>query len=38
MPNDNYTPRFTAPNTAAVLRALPETDGTYREVVRQVKE
>ena len=38
MANDNYTPRFTAPNIAAVLRALPETDGTYHDVIRQVSE
>ena len=38
MANDNYTPRFTAPNIAAVLRAIPETDGTYQDVIRQVSE
>ena len=38
MANDNYTPRFTAPNIAAVLRALPDTDGTYHDVIRQVSE
>ena len=38
MTNSNYTPRFIAPNIAAVLRALPETDGTYHDVIRQVSE
>lgn len=38
MANDNYSTRFTAPNIAAVLRALPETDGTYHDVIRQVSE
>ena len=38
MPNDNNTARFTAPNIAAVLRALPDTDGTYHAVIRQVSE
>ena len=38
MVNDNYTPRFTAPNIAAVLRALPDTDGTYHNVIRQISE
>ena len=30
--------RFTAPNIAAVMRALPDTDGTYHDVIRQVSE
>ncbi len=38
MANDNKTARFTAPNIAAVLRALPDTDGTYHDVIRQVSE
>ena len=29
---------FTAENIVAVLRALPETDGTYAEVVKQARE
>ena len=38
MTNSNNTVRFTAPNIAAVLSALPETDGTYHDVIRQVSE
>ncbi len=38
MTNFNNTAQFTAPNIAAVLRALPDTDGTYNDVVRQVRE
>ena len=38
MTNGNNTARFTAPNIAAVLRALPDTDGTYHDVIRQVSE
>ena len=38
MANDNNTARFTGPNIAAVLRALPDTDGTYHDVIRQVSE
>ena len=37
----NHTSRvglFTAENIATVLRALPETNGTYREVVRRASE
>ena len=30
--------RFTARSIAAVLRALPETEGSYQEVVRQASE
>ena len=29
---------FTAENLAAVLRALPETDGTYAEVVKRARD
>ena len=29
---------FTAENIAAVLRALPETDGTYQQVMEQARE
>ena len=29
---------FTAENIAAVLRALPETDGTYQQVIEQTQE
>ena len=29
---------FTAENIAAVLRALPETDGTCEEVIKQARE
>ncbi len=38
MTNFNNTPQFTAPNIAAVLRALPDTDGTYHDVVRHASE
>ena len=38
MTNSNNTARFTGPNIAAVLRALPDSDGTYHDVIRQVSE
>ena len=38
MTNSENTPRFTAQTIAAVLRALPDTDGTYHDVIRQVSE
>ena len=38
MTNSENTPRFTAQTIAAVLRALPDTDGTYHDVIRQVNE
>ena len=36
--NTNGVGHFTAENIAAVLRALPETDGTYKQVVEQARE
>ena len=38
MANGSNTARFTAPNIAAVLKALLDTDGTYHDVIRQVSE
>ena len=36
--NANGVGHFTAENIVAVLRALPETDGTYAEVVKRARE
>jgi hypothetical protein len=36
--NTKRTGLFTAENIAAVLRALPETDGTYQQVTEQARE
>ena len=38
MTNSNNAPRFTAPNICAVLRAVPESDGTYHDVIRKINE